>query len=226
MYAFIFLSEVNIVSSFTKLLPDRTPLRYDECYAKIVLEKVISKSYEKLIIKDKPDLQFPDGSVGIEVTQALDPEQLQAERLYSKIERSLVRNEEAAKKQITKCGAEYKDGVLQGKPGTDSFKLILEALEKKLKTINKGEYDKFNEYVLFLLSDIYSDETMRQEALNFMIEKSSEYKIKFNQIIVLVPESLYIFKLKRQDCQVINVSSENLFKMSCLAWEMVEDSKK
>lgn len=207
-------------------LPNHTPLDYMECYAKIVLEQVLSRSFEKLAVLDKPDLQFPDGSIGIEVTQAVDSDQLRAESLYTGINYGLVRNEDRAKKEIKKCGCEYQDGILRGKPGSDSFELILGAVEAKLETINKGGYATFREYDLFILSGISSNEKMRQEALESMVKLSEEYKIIFDKIMVLVPGSFYIFNLKQQDCQVIDITGEQQFQMACLARKMVDDSMK
>lgn len=206
-----------------KPLPEHTSLKYDECYAKIVLEKVVSESFKNLIIKDKPDLQSSDGSKGIEVTCAIDQDQMNAEKLYSKMENGLVRNKEGTKKTIEECGCTYKKGILIG-TGTDSFKLVLDALEKKLKIINQGGYATFNEYDLFIKSDIYSDAKMRQEALKSMVEISTEYKIIFNQIIVSVPHELYIFDLKTQECQVKNINSKVQYEMACSARKIVEDN--
>lgn len=187
------------------------------------MEKVVSESFQNLIIKDKPDLQSSDESKGIEVTCAIDQDQMNAEKLYSKMEYGLVRNEEGAKKTIEECGCTYKERILIG-TGTDSFKLVLDALEKKLKIINQGGYATFYEYNLFIRSDISSDDKMRQEALKSMVEISEEYKITFNQIIVLVPGKLYIFNLKTKECQVKNINSITQCEMACSARKMVEDN--
>ena len=207
-----------------KPLPDHTPIDYWECYAKVVLEHVLSKSYKNLQLRDKPDLQFPDGSTGIEVTQAIDPDQLNAEKLYSNIEYNLIRNEKRAKEEIKKCGCEFVNGLLKGKPGTDSFDIILNALKRKLNTINKGGYILFNEYDLFLFSDIYSNDEMRQNALKTMVELSKGYKITFKQIMVLVPGALYIFDLELYECEVVLVSNKMQYQLACLARNIIEGS--
>ena len=49
--------------------------RFDTCfferYAKISLENLLGEKYASLINSDRPDLQSPDGSIGIEVTCAI-----------------------------------------------------------------------------------------------------------------------------------------------------------
>ena len=52
-------------------LPSHTKLDYDECYAKIVLEKFFPDQYENLQISDKPDLRDISNNIGIEVTSAI-----------------------------------------------------------------------------------------------------------------------------------------------------------
>ena len=46
-------------------LPSHTKLDYDECYAKIVLEKFFPDQYENLQISDKPDLRDISNNIGI-----------------------------------------------------------------------------------------------------------------------------------------------------------------
>ena len=51
--------------------------KFDTCfferYAQITLETVLGESYASLVNEDRPDLQMPDGSLGIEVTRAMEP---------------------------------------------------------------------------------------------------------------------------------------------------------
>ena len=51
--------------------------KFDTCfferYAQICLETLLGRRYEDLINEDRPDLQMPDHSLGIEVTRAMEP---------------------------------------------------------------------------------------------------------------------------------------------------------
>ncbi|MCI9592142.1 MAG: hypothetical protein HFG42_16675 [Lachnospiraceae bacterium] len=210
------------MQKWTEPLPKHTKLNYYECYAKIALSQLLSRNYENLILKDKPDLQFLDGSNGIEVTQAIELDQQKADSLYANILYNRVHNRERAIKEIEKCDCKYVDGILIGKPGTDSFDLILQALNRKLETINKGGFSPFCFYDLFIFSDIYADDIMRKQALQSMIDLSENYAVSFEKILVLVPGSLYIFVLPSKQIQVINYSDKIQREMACLAREMVE----
>ena len=167
---------------------------YYECYAKIILSELVSKDYENLILRDRPDLQFPDGSKGIEVTRACNPDYQKAESLWLRIQHGSVRNRDGALKEIKKSGCSCKNGLLF-ESGTDSFTLILQALKKKLETINKGYYAPFHHYDLFVFSGIYADDSMLQNALRAMLDLSLNYNCKFEKVLVSVPGFLYIFDL-------------------------------
>lgn len=52
-------------------LPSHTKLKYDECHAKILLEKFFPEVYNDLQISDRPDLRDVANSVGVEVTSAI-----------------------------------------------------------------------------------------------------------------------------------------------------------
>ena len=51
--------------------------KFDTCfferYAQITLETVLGDEYTDLVNEDRPDLQKPDKSLGIEVTRAMAP---------------------------------------------------------------------------------------------------------------------------------------------------------
>ena len=218
--------EETIMRKWTAPLPNHTKLDYYECYAKIALSQLLSRNYKNLIVKDKPDLQFSDGSSGIEVTQAIDPAQQRAERLYTEIVYGLVRSKEGALQEIRNCGCKYENGILMGKTGTDSFNLILQAIKAKLEKINKGGYDYFHHYDLFVFSDIYDDDIMLKNALSSMLALSGKYNLFFEKIWVLVPGSLYVFDLLLEQTQVIDCSSELQYEIACQAREMVEAAEK
>ncbi|MBQ3435423.1 MAG: hypothetical protein IJH13_00130 [Bacilli bacterium] len=93
-------------------LPSNTKYKWSECFAKLMLEKVITSELNNLAIADKPDLQNASMSVGIEVTTAVDKKDMELERLYTEIEYGLIRNIEGAAKKINRLGGKIIDGIL------------------------------------------------------------------------------------------------------------------
>ena len=59
--------------------------RFDTCfferYAKHTLETFLGSGYSVLVNEDRPDLQMPDKSLGIEVTRAMEPKKDVAQEL-------------------------------------------------------------------------------------------------------------------------------------------------
>lgn len=202
-------------------LQKHTKLHYWECYAKILLENYFPQTFQGLSVEDKPDLQSCDGAKGIEVTRAIEEKQIEAESLYVDICYGRTRNEEKAIEKIEKHGAKYKAGILTSE-GKDSFILILNSLERKLKTINKGQYRQCSEYYLFIHSEIYADTKMKEQALQQMLALSQKYKLFFSKIYVSVPEEIYIFDIERGAYSTIAVSRIKQFEMAQQARELVE----
>lgn len=167
-----------------------TTIRFEECYAKIVLEDLFPEQFCNLDLKDRPDLQNEELDIGIEVTSAIDQKQREAESLYFE-----MTEENDAKKEKQKTGATLADGILFGKPIRIDFYNINEALESKLKKLASEQYKNFNKQYLFIFSTIYATAAMREEALAEMQTISAESGQKFNEVFVLVPKRIYVFDL-------------------------------
>lgn len=148
------------MNNWTEPLPKHTKVDYYESYAKIVLEEFYPKEFIDLRIVDKPDLQSKDGTHGIEVTIAIDSNQMKADNIYSDISYGRIRNKDNSIKEIEKCGCKLEDGILRGKVGTDSFDLILKAFEDKLDKLKGNQYKYFKSTYLFVFSNIYADKKM------------------------------------------------------------------
>lgn len=193
-----------------KALPGHMKTDYWECYAKYVLSYIDSDTYGRLILSDKPDLVDKHKSLGVEVTRAGDEKSFEASSLYSQnLEECDESKRLKRKKQIELCGGTLvNDGIMIGPDGKDSFKLILDGLDKKLKRLNSGEYQTMENYHLFVMSDILASEEMLNEALSRMIEVSESYDVVYGQIIVSVPQHNYVFNL----CE--KTWSDNLFPLN------------
>ena len=62
-----------------------TKLKYDECYAKLILEEYFSDRYGDLQLQDKPDLFDVENNIGIEVVLAVDEKRNEAMTLWAKM---------------------------------------------------------------------------------------------------------------------------------------------
>lgn len=212
--------------NWNKPLPKNTKVNYYECYAKILLEEIYPNEFMELQIADKPDLQSKDNISGIEVTISEEEEQLKAESLYTDICYDRVRNVDGAIKEIKKCGCKLEKGILIGKPGKDSFDLILKSFSIKLNKLNGNEYKNFKKNCLFIFSDILPTKEMINDAIKEMIEKQLNKKRKFYKVYILIPGGLYSFNLDKDNYELVEINSSLQSLQACKARELVEKYQK
>lgn len=208
-------------------LPEHTKLRYEECYAKVVLERAFPEIFSSpLQIKDRPDLQSIDGQIGVEVTSALPQSRQKISAYISKISRNPNESyKEEYKKKIEAAGGHY--GFIATYPsGSDSFGLILKAIEEKVKKLNKPHYNKeiLSNY-LYVKSDIYASEEMVQKALEDIGAIQNSYNRKFDLIFVMVPENFYIFDCINKRYKLLPYDSAIQYQDAMAARKMVLENE-
>ena len=207
-------------------LPDHTKKDYYECYAKIVLEELYPEEFVNLKIEDKPDLQTNDGKWGVEVTNAKDQDQINAESLYVKISYNKIRDKTKALKIIKRCGCKIEGGILSGKVGTDSFDLILSAFDKKLNLLNGKEYRYFSWNCLFIFSYIYANNEMIMKAIQNMQQKQIDIEKKFYKVFVLVPGNCFCLNLYAGSYEIYPIGSNTQVIQASMARELVKKYEK
>ena len=210
------------INNWVEPLPKHTKLDYYECYAKIVLEELYSEQFVNLIIKDKPDLQSQDNDCGVEVTIAIDRNELQSEKLYSDITYNRVRDKVKALKRIEECGYKVENGILHGKTSIDSFYLIMVSFDSKLNKLNDGGYKYFNKNFLFVFSYIYASDEMIKDAIIYMQNKQLDKQRQFNKVFVLVPGHLYCLNLYEGNYEVKRIEFIHQSSQADRARELVE----
>lgn len=204
-----------------KPLPECTKIDYHECLAKIILENIFADEFKNIKINDKPDLQSIDSNIGIEVTQAVNRKQKENENLYVKISYGLVKNKENAIKKINSSykprkmfvngkvyeeAERYNKGFLLGIHENDNFSLIIQSFKIKLDKLNGCGYMRFKYNYLFVFSSILADEKMIIEATKEMINYQKNFNIKYDNVIVKVPEQIYVCDLNKKRIEIININ--------------------
>ncbi len=204
-------------------LSSHTKLRYDECYAKIVLQNIFPEQFCDLKLKDKPDLQSEEKSIGIEVTMEKEQKTKEAERLYLQ----LLSCTDPSKRQrilgrIEQCGAKLEGGILRTQ-GKDNFDLINEAVQEKNKKL-QGEYALFQEYHLFIFSSIYADDSMLQDELAHL--QSIHVENFWKKIYILVPGELYCFTFEKATYEKFAITSNAQNQYALQARRMVKEGER
>ena len=183
--------------------------RFDTCfferYAKYTLETVLGSSYSALINEDRPDLQMPDKSLGIEVTRAMDPRKDVAQDLLLEmagVESPSDNPEEIS--QIVKSGYGYglQDGRYIGRLEYEYWRLaqpLRRIIESKVGKVGSGFYGDFKEYGLY----IFCKDHLSEEEVNLTMEYTSDLQrhldIRYSKVYLSLIDRLYVCDLTSVD---------------------------
>lgn len=162
-------------------------LRWEECYAKLITERIFPERFGTLTISDKPDLQNLTLDVGIEVTTAESKAEKEMDHLYSLLKNNKGTNEQRKRniERIEQLGGEYDDrGMLLGPTELWDNRRIYEALENKLIKLNNGTYRTFAKQYVFITDPrgIYLDE-MSEVHLEFS-KRQEQFAVKFDSVFL------------------------------------------
>ena len=183
--------------------------KFDTCfferYAQITLETVLGGEFADLINEDRPDLQKPDKSLGIEVTRAMEPKKEAAMTMLKEMAGFEVQNdtsesdrEEMA--QIASSGYGYglQDGRYVGHLEYEYWSLALplrRIIESKISKVASGFYGDFKEFGLYIFC---KDDLTEEEAIMTM-EYASELQrhldVKYSKMYLSTIDRLYVCDL-------------------------------
>lgn len=129
---------------------------YVEEFARQTLHYVCGQSLDTLICADKPDIQDLSGKVGIEVVQdTYENEEVMSHFLneiretpFHEVPPEKIERFERFGGHIKVNGDRVGMSDLGETPNTPAH--LIETIEKKLETLNKGEYKPFDTYQLYV----------------------------------------------------------------------------
>lgn len=211
-----------------KPLPNHTKLDYDECYAKLILERHFQNRYSSLKILDKPDLIDEENDIGIEVTSAIPIKRKEAIKLWYKMPYYSTEEQDRAKVRMKQLGEPYQ-GQIQiwtthyPNEFNEQHPLMnfINAVKTKIEKLNKNHYQKLSQYDLY----VYSEFFVQDELLSNIICKINEVNggyLKFTFIYLFTPDGIYEF-----DCngnyRVIEFN--NINELARQARKMVEEAE-
>ncbi len=183
--------------------------KFDTCfferYAQITLETILGEEYAALVNEDRPDLQMPDKSLGIEVTRAMEPRKDVAENLLLEMAGVDVPEEEREEMgQILKSGYGYglQDGKYIGHIEYEYWKLaqpLKRIIESKVSKVASGFYGEFDEYGLY----IFCKDNLSEDEVNLTMEYTSELQrhldIRYSKMYLSLIDRLYVCDLTDVD---------------------------
>lgn len=183
--------------------------KFDTCfferYAKVCLETILGPGYEALINEDRPDLQMPDLSLGIEVTRAMEPrEDVAHDMLKEMAGLDLPSEDKEDIDRIMKSGYGYglQDGKYIGHIEYEYWRLaqpLRRIIESKVGKVGSGFYGDFKEYGLY----IFCKDDLTEEEVRLTMEYTSDLQrhldIKYSTMYLSLIDRLYVCDLTSVD---------------------------
>lgn len=220
-----------------KPLPRHTRLDYDECYAKLVLEKFFPDEYKNLELSDRPDLRDNARNIGIEVTSAYPPGMQEALSLFSSMEGRNEKGKAKGVKQLQKRGYNYTENGMDGPlfsysiigneyPDIEQamFSPVIDAVRIKLNKLNEGSYADLRQYNLFIQTEPKIDDWMPPKIMERLLTLSHREK-RYSVIYVLAVTDLLIFDVESQTWTRLKTGPK-LYGLGDKARAMVEEGEK
>lgn len=197
--------------------------KFDTCfferYAQICLETILGEKYAGLVNEDRPDLQMPDKSIGIEVTRAMEPTKDVAKALLKEMAGLTIEEKDKEEiGQIITSGYGYglQDGRYIGSLEYDYWRLaqpLRRIIESKISKVGAGFYGDFQEYGLY----IFCKDNLSEEEVILAMEYASDLQrnldIKYSTIYLSLIDRLYVCDLsdvnrvlRKTDCTSYDIS--------------------
>ena len=183
--------------------------KFDTCfferYAQITLENLLGESYADLVNEDRPDLQKPDKSLGIEVTRAMTASKHVAQEMLKEMAGLDVREEDREEvDQIIKSGYGYglQDGKYVGYLEYEYWQLaqpLKRIIESKVSKVGSGFYGNFDEYGLYIFckDDLNENEVML--TMEYTSDLQRHLDIKYSKMYLSLIDKLYVCDLTQVD---------------------------
>lgn len=182
--------------------------KFDTCfferYAQITLETVLGESYAALVNEDRPDLQMPDHSLGIEVTRAMEPRKEAAMTMLKEMAGFPTEQESDSDReemrQILDSGYGYglQEGRYVGHLEYEYWSLALplrRIIESKVSKVASGFYGEFDEFGLY----IFCKDDLTEEEVIMTMEYTSELQrhldVRYSKMYLSLIDKLYVCDL-------------------------------
>lgn len=184
-------------------------MKFDTCfferYAQISLTSLLGEDYASLINEDRPDLQMPDHSLGIEVTRAMEPNKDVAMKMLKEMAGIQIKEEDQEEvDQIIKSGYGYglQEGRYIGHLEYEYWALaqpLRRIIESKVGKVGSGFYGNFDEYGLY----IFCKDHLTEEEVILTMEYTSDLQrnldIRYSKMYLSLIDRLYVCDLTQVD---------------------------
>ena len=179
--------------------------KFDTCfferYAQITLETVLGEKYAALVNEDRPGLQMPDRSLGIEVTRAMEPHKEAALTMLKEMAGlKVAESEREDMDQIVETGYGYglQGGRYVGHLEYEYWSLaqpLRRIIESKVSKVGSGFYGDFQDYGLY----IFCKDDLSDEEVGLVVEYTADLQrhldVRYSKMYLSMIDRLYVCDL-------------------------------
>lgn len=180
--------------------------RFNEYFAKIILENCFPNKFQNIEVSDKPDLRYNGNEIGIEVAYCMPKDVVEAFNCiegYEKAEdipEKTIRKAKKAGVTLDEQGVLWDQGSYADNMAIEKtpIRYFLNIVRQKVDRLNSktAEYAEMKSYELFINSPITMPNWFKEETSQFLKNINNREK-QYDTIYLLLSEpKLLIFNLK------------------------------
>ena len=180
--------------------------RFNEYFAKVILENCFPNKFQNIEVSDKPDLQYNGNKIGIEVAYCMSKEVAEAFNCIDRYEKAADIPKKTLKKaekvgvRVEKIGVvwhqdSYGDNMAIEKT---PIRYFLDMVRQKVERLNSenADYADMKSYELFINSPITMPNWFKRETFQ-VLKNINNRKKQYDTIYLLLSEpKLLVFNLK------------------------------
>ena len=184
--------------------------RFNEYFAKVVLESCFPEKYDELVVSDKPVIRHPISSIGIEVTYSMPAKEAEAVNLWYRIKNSLTDRPRDAER-LMKLGIDSQAEEFVWNQGSYSadilnspIKEFFDAVKQKVERLNSenANYAEMERYELFVNSTIFIPERQMFEVVEILKTINNGRKRYSNIYLLTNDQKLLVFNMGNASAQI------------------------
>lgn len=172
-----------------------------EQYAQISLAALLGHEYDRLVNRDRPDLQSEgDRSIGIEVTRAMPESKEAHQELLKEVAGISTVAEDDELGQILESGYAYglrEDGLIGSKelPYWSMALPLRRIIRSKVSKVGNGFYGTFDKMGLYVFCKDPLGEAEVLKTMCYTSHLQQKQEIRYGRLYLSEPRSLYVCEL-------------------------------
>lgn len=180
--------------------------RFNEYFAKVILENCFPNKFQNIEISDKPDLRYNENEIGIEVAYCMPKDVTEAFNCIKRYEQAADIPETTLKKSkragitIDEQGILWDQGSYADNMAIDKtpIRYFLDMVQKKVEKLNSetADYTEMGSYELFINSPITMPDWLKRETFQTLKNINNREKQYDTIYLLLCEPKLLVFDLK------------------------------